>query len=83
MIAFGSVLGHGLMNWSLVRIPLWIGSTFTLLSPVASAAVAWIALGEALNWTQVTGMVLVLVSLGVIVRGQATRVPDVVDAVAA
>ena len=70
MVALAGVVGHSLMNWSLVRIPLWVGSTFTLLIPVVSAILAWIVLDEALSLAQAAAMGLVLVSLAMIVSGQ-------------
>jgi probable blue pigment (indigoidine) exporter len=71
VLAVGAgALGHSLMNWSLVRIPLWVGSTFTLLVPVVSAGLAWLVLGEALNALQIVGMVIVVGALAVIVRSQ-------------
>lgn len=70
MVALAGVVGHSLMNWSLVRIPLWIGSTFTLLIPVVSAVLAWVVLGEALSLAQAGAMGLVLFSLAMIVSGQ-------------
>lgn len=70
MVALAGVVGHALMNWSLVRIPLWIGSTFTLLIPVVSAALAWLFLGEELTVAQAMAMCLVLLSLAMIVSGQ-------------
>lgn len=73
-MAFGAGLaGHALMNWSLVRIPLWVGSTFTLLVPVFSALLAWIFLGEALTVTQVAAMLLVIGALAAVVYGQSTK----------
>ncbi len=69
-VALAGVVGHALMNWSLVRIPLWVGSTFTLLMPVVSAALAWIFLDEPLSIAQAVAMGLVLVSLAMIVSGQ-------------
>ncbi len=75
MTLLAGVVGHSLMNWSLVRIPLWIGSTFTLLIPVASSIIAWVALDEALNRYQIGAMGLVLLALAVIVRNQSR--PDV------
>jgi drug/metabolite transporter (DMT)-like permease len=72
-MAIGSgIIGHVLMNWSLVRIPLWVGSTFTLLIPVFSAIIAWIFLDEAIALRQAVGMGVVIGSLAVIVRGQST-----------
>lgn len=70
MVALAGVVGHSLMNWSLVRIPLWVGSTFTLLIPVVSAILAWIVLDEALSLAQAVAMGLVLFSLAMIVSGQ-------------
>lgn len=70
-MAVGSgIVGHALMNWSLVRIPLWVGSTFTLAIPVFSALLAWIVLDEAVSPVQATAMVVVLAALAAIVRGQ-------------
>lgn len=74
VLAFGAgLLGHSLMNWSIQQIPLWLGSTFTLLIPVVSAAAAWIALDESLTPVQISAMVLVLATLAGIVRNQGRR----------
>ncbi len=71
-MAVGSgIVGHVLMNWSLVRIPLWIGSTFTLLIPVFSAIFAWIFLDEPLVARQIIAMAVVIGALMVIVRNQS------------
>ncbi len=71
-VLLGGVVGHVCMNWSLVRIPLWVGSTFTLLIPVVASTIAWIFLGESLSWGQAACMSLVLLALFAIVRGQAS-----------
>jgi drug/metabolite transporter (DMT)-like permease len=67
----GGVLGHTLMNWSLVRIPLWIGSALTLLIPVSSSLLAWVFLDESLRPGQLVAMAVVIGVLVVLVRGQA------------
>jgi drug/metabolite transporter (DMT)-like permease len=82
MTVLAGLVGHSLMNWSLVRIPLWIGSTFTLLIPVTSSLLAWVFLDEALNGAQAGAMALVLISLAAIVRGQASASRPVVEAAA-
>ena len=75
MAASAGVVGHLLMNWSLVRIPLWVGSTFTLLIPVVSAMLAWIFLDEPLAPTQVIAIAVVIGSLAMIVRHQSRPDP--------
>ena len=71
MIAVSGVIGHVLMNWSLVRIPLWIGSTFTLLIPVFSAVLAFVFLDEEVRVVQAVAMAVVIGALAVIVRNQS------------
>jgi drug/metabolite transporter (DMT)-like permease len=70
MAVGAGIVGHALMNWSLVRIPLWVGSTFTLAIPVFSTILAWAILGEAVSIVQGLAMAVVLVALGAIVHGQ-------------
>jgi drug/metabolite transporter (DMT)-like permease len=69
------VLGHSIMNWSLVRVPLWLGSTLTLLIPVVGAIVAWIFLDESLSSVQVLAMVVVVAALAAIMIGQQAPEP--------
>ncbi len=71
MAAVSGVVGHAMMNWSLVRIPLWVGSTFTLLIPVFSALLAWVVLGEAVTAVQAVAMAVVIGALAVVVRNQS------------
>jgi len=74
LMALGSgVLGHNLMNWSIVRIPLWLGSTMTLLVPLISSAIAWVALDQPLNALQMAAMFVALVAIGLLVRAQSSR----------
>jgi drug/metabolite transporter (DMT)-like permease len=72
MAISSGLIGHAMMNWSLVRIPLWVGSTFTLLIPVFSALMAWAFLGEAISIAQAVAMAVVIGALAVVVRSQAT-----------
>ena len=69
------VVGHSVMNWSLVRIPLWLGSTLTLLIPVVSSLAAWVFLDEPLTWIQLLAMAVVIGALATIVRGQRKPAP--------
>ncbi|HJM28437.1 MAG: DMT family transporter [Acidimicrobiales bacterium] len=64
------LIGHSLMNWSLVRIPLWVGSSLNLFIPVVSAFLAWMFLDESLNFIQILSTFVVVSSLGVIMVDQ-------------
>jgi probable blue pigment (indigoidine) exporter len=75
MAVASGLIGHAMMNWSLVRIPLWVGSTFTLLIPVFSALLAWLVLDEAVSAVQALGMVVVIGALAVVVRSQSDQRP--------
>ena len=76
MAATSGLIGHAMMNWSLVRIPLWVGSTFTLLIPVVSALLAWIVLDETVTATQAVAMAVVIGALAVVVRNQSAPAPS-------
>jgi drug/metabolite transporter (DMT)-like permease len=82
MAATSGLIGHAMMNWSLVRIPLWVGSTFTVLIPVFSALLAWIVLGETVTVAQAIAMAVVIGALAVVVRNQSapTAAPAARDA---
>jgi drug/metabolite transporter (DMT)-like permease len=71
MAISSGLVGHAMMNWSLVRIPLWVGSTFTLLIPVFSALLAWVVLGETVTALQGAAMAVVIGALAVVVRNQS------------
>lgn len=76
MTVVAGIVGHVLMNWSLVRIPLWVGSTFTLFIPVSAALLAWVFLGEALSVAQMLPVAVVIAALAAIVRGQSKSTND-------
>lgn len=65
------ILGHNLMNWAIVRIPLWLGGTFTLLVPVVASIAAWIFLDEPLNAVQMVAIGVVVATLYLLVRNQS------------
>lgn len=73
MIVGSGIIGHSLMNWSLQRIPLWVGSTFTLFIPVASTALAWLVLDETITLLQGIAMASVIGALAMIVVGQTKQ----------
>lgn len=75
-LTFGAgILGHSVMNWSLVRVPLWLGSTLTLLIPVVSSLAAWAFLDEPLTSVQLGAMGVVVGALASIVATQREPEP--------
>ena len=80
VMAFGSGLcAHLVMNWALTRIPVWLGSTMTLVIPAAATAMAWAWLGEPVTALQIGGIAVTLLAVGAITvsRSRApTAVPE-------
>lgn len=75
-LTFGAgILGHSVMNWSLVRVPLWLASTLTLLIPVVGSLAAWIFLDEPLTSIQLGAMAVVIGALATIVWAQRRPEP--------
>lgn len=72
-MALSGWLGHLLMNWSLRRIPVWVGSVCSLTVPVLATGLAAVFLGERVVGVQGVGMFLVLAALVVVGRPQALR----------
>lgn len=67
LMVFGSGLAaHLLMNWSLTRIPVWVGSVMSLLIPAGATVMAWLFLGESITFLQAVGIGLTLLALGAI-----------------
>lgn len=64
------VVGHGLMTWSQSHVDVTIASLLGLLSPVISTVLALLFLGEMLTLGQLVGGLVVLVTLGLLVRDQ-------------
>jgi drug/metabolite transporter (DMT)-like permease len=61
--------GHGLMNWSLTRIPVWLASTLSLAIPVTATLMAWAFIDEQVDGLQFLGMAIVLAALAALVIG--------------
>lgn len=75
LVIVGGLFGHSLMNWSITKIPLWLGSTLTLLIPIVSSLTAWVALDEALSALQLIAMAGVVAALTIIVLAQRQPTP--------
>jgi drug/metabolite transporter (DMT)-like permease len=76
LIIVGGVLGHSLTNWAIVRVPLWLGSTLTLLIPVLSSIAAWLFLDEGLTPLQLAAMAVVVAALATVVATQSNPQPE-------
>jgi drug/metabolite transporter (DMT)-like permease len=57
------VIGQGLIGWSMAHLSAAFSSLTLLLTPVASAILAWFALGETLTALQIGGGVAVLIGI--------------------
>jgi drug/metabolite transporter (DMT)-like permease len=57
------VIGQGLIGWAMAHLSAAFSAVTLLLTPVASAFLAWITLGETLTAAQIGGGVAVLVGI--------------------
>ena len=62
-------VGHGLMSWSHRYVDVSVSSLIVVAQPVVSALAAAVVLDEALGALQLLGGAVVLIAIGVLVRG--------------
>ncbi len=72
MALIPGVVGHGMMTWSQSHLDVSLASLLGLLSPVISAILAWLILHQTLTPMQLVGGLVVLVSMGLLLRVQNT-----------
>jgi drug/metabolite transporter (DMT)-like permease len=70
LVLFPGMVGHGLMTWAHHYVDVSITSMLTLANPVVSILGAWLLFSQSLAALQIVGAVVVLASLGAIVRRQ-------------
>jgi drug/metabolite transporter (DMT)-like permease len=58
------IVGHGLLNWSVRRVPVHVVSLAVLLEPAGAAIVAWLLLGEGVGGQEVVGAAVLLLGVG-------------------
>ncbi len=69
------VVGYGLINVSLPRLPVVVTSIILLLQPVTTIVFAWLLLAEAPSPIQLGGVVLVMSGVVVAAGGRRSRGP--------
>lgn len=74
LVFLSGLMGHGLVTWSHRYLDVTITSTLTLANPVLATIGAWIVFDQTLNPAQGAGIVVTLVALGFLVRGQTRDV---------
>jgi len=80
-VVFPGGIGHLLIGWAQRYVDVSLSSLLTLVSPVIGSALAWMILGESLHPFQMLGGVIVLVSIGTVLRTSALPVEDLEPAV--
>ncbi len=80
LLALGpGLVAHGAMNWSLTRIPMWLGATLALFIPVTSTLLAWVFIDEQVVAIQFVGMAIVLLALAFVVLRPKSTAPGVTE----
>ena len=67
---FPNLLGHSLFNWSLKWVSTTTISMAILLEPIGAAILAYLILGETIQWTQAVGGAIILASLMIFLRDE-------------
>jgi drug/metabolite transporter (DMT)-like permease len=70
LVFVSGLMGHGIMTWVHRYLDVTVTSTLTLANPVIATVGAWLVFDQVLNGIQIAGIVVTLVALGLIVRGQ-------------
>jgi drug/metabolite transporter (DMT)-like permease len=75
-------VGHTLVIWSHKHVPSWLSALITQVSPVITAILAWIVLGEALSpAAMIGGAITVGATMAVVaLDARRARMPDVDEA---
>lgn len=63
-----TLLGHSLFNWAVKYISTNVISMSILFEPIGAAVLAYFVLNEMVTWTQFTGGLLVMLSVGYFLR---------------
>jgi probable blue pigment (indigoidine) exporter len=70
LVLFSGILAYAVWFWGLRRLPAASVTFLSLLNPVVAAVLGWVVLDQVLNGWQLTGAVIVLIS---VVLGQNLR----------
>ena len=59
------IVGHGLLNWAVRRVPVHVVSLAVLLEPAGAAVFGWMLLGEGVDALEAAGALVLIVGVGV------------------
>jgi len=75
LIVFGSLLGYSAYVWLLANTPIAKVSTYAYVNPVVAIALGVIVLDESVTVRIVAGALLILISVAIVLRREATAAP--------
>jgi drug/metabolite transporter (DMT)-like permease len=75
LIVFGSLLGYSAYVWLLANAPIGKVSTYAYVNPVVAIALGVIVLDESVTVRIVAGALLILISVAIVLRREATATP--------
>ena len=75
LIVFGSLLGYSAYVWLLANAPISKVSTYAYVNPVVAIALGVIVLDESVTVRIVAGALLILISVAIVLRREATAAP--------
>lgn len=67
------IVGHGLLNWAVRRVPVHTVSLAVLLEPAGAALIAWALLGEGVGLREAAGAAVLLIGVAVGLPRRSSR----------
>lgn len=72
LVLLGSVVGYTAYTWALVHAPVSRVATYAYVNPVVAIFLGWLILHEQVDATVVIGAILIIVSVGLVIRTESS-----------
>jgi drug/metabolite transporter (DMT)-like permease len=71
LVVLGSVVGYTAYTWALAHAPVSRVATYAYVNPVVAIFLGWLVLDEQVDLTVLLGAVLIIVSVGLVIRTES------------
>jgi drug/metabolite transporter (DMT)-like permease len=75
LVVFGSIIGYTAYVWLVANVPLGTVATYAYVNPLVAITLGVVFLDEVVTWQLAAGAAVILSSVAVVIRHEATRRP--------